>query len=195
MQPGNHEWVTVIKSINAGGWSLPPCVISKGKKYIEGWFNGLPGDWRFEVSQNGWTTDEIGLQWLQKLFIPTTTTRTKGKYCLLILDGHNSHLTGRFDQVCHENFIIPLCMPAHSSHLLQPLDIGCFAVLKHFYGRLVENQAQMGYNHIDKLDFLAAYPQARAEAFIPETIQNNFAAAGLVPINAERVLSRLNISL
>lgn len=53
----------------------------------------------------------------------------------------------------------------------------------------------MGYNHIDKLDFLAAYPQARAEAFIPETIQNNFAAAGLVPINAERVLSRLNISL
>lgn len=86
-------------------------------------------------------------------------------------------------------------MPPHSSHLLQPLDIGCFAVLKRSYSRLVENQARAGYNHIDKLDFLAAYPQARTEAFKPETIQNSFAAAGLVPINADRVLSGLNISL
>jgi len=52
-------------------------------------------------------------------------------------------------------------MPPHSSHLLQPLDIGCFALLKRVYGRLVENQMQLGINHIDKLDFLAAYPHAR----------------------------------
>jgi hypothetical protein len=103
--------------------------------------------------------------------------------------------------ILHLNWIesalktIPLCMPPHLSHLLQPLDIGYFAVLKRSYSRLVENQARTGYNHIDKLDFLAAYPQARAETFKLETIQNSFAAAGLVPINAYRVLSGLNISL
>jgi hypothetical protein len=86
-------------------------------------------------------------------------------------------------------------MPVHSSHLLQPLDIGYFTVLKRSYRHLIENQARTEYNHINKLDFLAVYPQARTEAFKAETIQNSFAAAELVPINPDQVLSKLNISL
>ncbi|EKV14532.1 hypothetical protein PDIG_32460 [Penicillium digitatum PHI26] len=86
-------------------------------------------------------------------------------------------------------------MPAHSSHLLQPLDIGCFAVLKRSYGQLVEKKMRLGVNHIDKLDFLEAYPVARLEAFKSETIQNSFTAAGLVPLYLDRVLSKLNIQL
>ena len=96
LQPANCEWVTAIEVISVPGWALPPCIIFKGKVFIEGWFDNLPGDWRFEVSPNGWTSDEIGLQWLQRLFIPSTITRTKGKYRLLILDGHASHLILKF---------------------------------------------------------------------------------------------------
>lgn len=195
LQPGNREWATAIEAISASGWALPPCIIFKGKVFIEGWFHSLPGDWLFEVSPNGWTSDEIGLQWLQKIFIPSTITRTKGKYRLLILDGHGSHLTPKFDEICSQNDIIPICMPAHSSHLLQPLDIGCFAVLKRSYGQLVETKMRLGLNHIDKLDFLEAYPHARIEAFKPNTIKNSFTAAGLVPFDPDRVLSKLNIQL
>jgi hypothetical protein len=78
-------------------------------------------------------------------------------------------------------------MPAYSSHLLQPLDVGCFAVLKRAYGRFVSDLARGGYNYIDKFNFLEAYQSS--------TIQNSFAASGLVLIDAERVLSKLNISL
>lgn len=195
LQPGNREWVTGIECTNASGWALPPCIIFKGKVFIEAWFDNLPDDWRFEVSPNGWTSDEIGLRWLQKLFIPSTIARTKGKYRLLILDGHGSHLTPKFDEICTQNDIIPICMPAHSSHLLQPLDIGCFAVLKRSYGRLVETKMRLGINHIDKLDFLEAYPYARTEAFKPETIKNSFSAAGLVPYDPDRVFSKLDIQL
>ncbi|OQE11327.1 hypothetical protein PENFLA_c072G04132 [Penicillium flavigenum] len=195
LQPGNREWVTVIECTNASGWVLPPCMIFKGKVFIESWFDGLPGDWRFEVSPNGWTSDEIGLRWLKKLFIPTTSSRTKGGYRLLILDGHGSHLTPKFDEICEENKIIPICMPPHSSHLLQPLDIGCFAVLKRAYGRLVEFKMRNGINHIDKLDFLEAYPLARMEAFKPETIKNSFQSASLIPFAPERVISKLDIRL
>jgi hypothetical protein len=195
LQPGNREWVTAIEAICADGSSLPPCLIFKGKVYIEAWFDDLPRDWRFEVSDNGWTTDEISLRWLQKLFIPSTNSRVRGQYRLLILDGHGSHLTPQFDRICAENNIIPLCMPAHSSHLLQPLDVGCFAVLKRAYGRFVSDLARVGHNHIDKLDFLADYQRARLEAYQSATIQNSFIATGLVPIDPERVLSKLNISL
>jgi hypothetical protein len=199
LQSGNREWVTTIEAISADGYSLPPCVIFKAKVAIAGWFNNLPKDWRIEVSANGWTTDEIGLRWLQKLFIPSTNSRVRGRFRLLILDGHGSHLTPQFDRICAENDIIPLCMPphaSHASHLLQPLYVGCFAVVKREYGLFVSDLIRQGYNHIDKIDFLMDYQHARLEAFQkPSTIQNSFAAAGLVPINAERVLSKLNISL
>jgi hypothetical protein len=61
-------------------------------------------------------------------------------------------------------------MPSHSSHLLQPLDVGCFVVLKRAYGRFVSDLGRTSYNHIDKHDFLADYPRARIEAFQPNII-------------------------
>ena len=112
---------------------------------------------------------------------------------LLILDGHGSHLTPQFDQLCNQNNIVPICMPAHLPQLLQPLDVGCFAVLKRTYGRLVEEKMRQRINHIDKLDFLSAYPQARKEASKMDNIKNSFVATGLVPYSPERVLAQLNI--
>jgi hypothetical protein len=50
-------------------------------------------------------------------------------------------------------------MPAYSSHLLQPLDVGCFSLLKYIYGCLIEDKMRLGFNYINKLDFLKAYPQ------------------------------------
>lgn len=68
-------------------------MILQGKVYIESWFDNLPKDQRFEVSNNGWTLYEIGLRWLQNLFITLTNLRVHGRYLLLIFDGHGSHLT------------------------------------------------------------------------------------------------------
>ena len=86
-----------------------------------------------------------------------------------------------------------VCMPAHSSHLLQPLDVGCFSVLKRSYGRLVEKQMSLGVNHIDKKVFLSLYQQARTEALHEKNIQSDFAATGLVPYEPDRVLSLLHV--
>jgi hypothetical protein len=74
------------------------------------------------------------MTWLQSIFDKYTKDRTVGKYRLLILDGHKSHFTAEFEQYCLKNSIIPLCMPPHSSHLCQPLDVGCFSSLKNSYG-------------------------------------------------------------
>jgi hypothetical protein len=96
LQAGNREWVTVIESICASGRVLPPYMIFKGKNFMARWFDNLPKQWALNVSPQGWTSNEIGLDWLQKHFIPHTTSQTKGKFRLLVLDGHDSHLTARF---------------------------------------------------------------------------------------------------
>ena len=51
-------------------------------------------------------------------------------------------------------------MPAHSSHILQPLNVGCFAPLKQAYGRQVEGLIRLHINHVTKLEFLPAFKQA-----------------------------------
>jgi hypothetical protein len=94
LQPGNREWVTSIETINAMGWSIPPMIIFAGKTYIGSWFqlSETPTDWRIQTSSNGWTTDEIGLDWLKNHFEPHIRHCMVGKYRLLVLDGHRSHL-------------------------------------------------------------------------------------------------------
>jgi hypothetical protein len=96
---------------------------------------------------------------------------------------------------CTEHSIITLCMPPHSSHLLQPLDVGCFAAVKRSYGRQIENRMRVGLNHIDKPDFLQAYYETRKEALIMSHIQSGFSATGLVPYNPDRVLEKLHVTL
>lgn len=86
-------------------------------------------------------------------------------------------------------------MPVYLLHLLQPLNVGCFTPLKRVYSRLVENKMWLGFNHINKFDFLKAYPNACIEVFRLENIQNGFAVAGLVPLYLEHMLSQLNIQL
>ena len=61
------------------------------------WYYDLPENYVLSVSKNGWTTDELGIERLHKVFEPTTAPRTIGRYRLLILDGHGSHATAEFD--------------------------------------------------------------------------------------------------
>jgi hypothetical protein len=195
VQPGNREWVTSIECIAANGWSLPPVIIFEGKVHISTWYSDdLPRDWVIALSENGWTDNQLGLKWLE-LFEQHTAYRTKGVYRLLILDGHGSHGTPEFDLFCQEHSIITLCMPPHSSHLLQPLDVGCFAVLKRSYGRQIEGYMRNGVNHIDKPDFLRAFKTARTEALTLANINSSFAATGLVPYDPDKVLSKLHTQL
>jgi hypothetical protein len=168
-------------------------IIFEGKVYISTWYtNTLPLDWTIALSDKGWTDDSLGLAWLTDVFEKHTKDRIKGVYRLLILDGYGSYSTPEFDLFCKEHSIITLCMPPHSSHLLQPLDISCFAVLKRFYGQQIEEYMRNGLNHIDKADFLTAYIMARNESMTTNTVRSGFLATGLVPFDPERVLLKLN---
>jgi len=53
VQPCNRDWVTVIESICASGWYIPPFIILWGKLNQAGWYRYLPDDWAAAVSDNG----------------------------------------------------------------------------------------------------------------------------------------------
>jgi hypothetical protein len=192
VQLGNRDWVTTIECINASGWCLPPFVILSGKQHRVSWYQHLPLDCVIAVSDNGWTTDGLGVEWV-KHSNRHIAPRTHGVYLLLILDDYSSHAPPKFDQYCTENKIITLCMPAHTSHLLQPLDVSCFSPLERAYGHEIQELARQGVYHIDKVDFLTIYTRIRPAVFTQQNIQAGFQATGLIPPCPDRVLSSLTV--
>ncbi len=114
---------------------------------------------------------------------------------MLVLDGHESHINADFDQYCKENSIIPICLPPHSSHLTQPLDIGVFGPLKKAYSTQISSMIRATITHITKDDFFPAFKAAFEAVFNEQNIKGSFRGAGLVPFNPEAVLSRLDMKL
>jgi hypothetical protein len=195
IQPGNREWTTVIQGINAAGWAIPPFIIFAGQHHLSAWYEeDIPRDWAIAVSDNGWTNNELGVEWL-KHFIKHTNGKVVGARRLLILDGHESHHSLEFQELCKENNIFTLCMPPHSSHLLQPLDVGCFSPLKRAYSREIEALIRHHINHITKLEFLPSFKAAFQQSFTSANICSAFRGAGLVPLQPDVVLSKLDVQL
>jgi hypothetical protein len=189
-QPGNRKWVTAIEAVNARGWAIPPFIIFDGKLHQSTWYyTGIPKTWRIAVSDNGWTNDKLGLEWIQHFH--ENTKHCKGKWRLLIFDGHGSHSTSEFRDFCLQNCILTLCMPAHTSHILQPLDISCFGPLKKAYDSQIENKMRLGINHITKEEFLPAFFAAHQQTTTTGNITSGFRATGLAPFDPERVLGNL----
>jgi hypothetical protein len=196
VQPGNREWITVIQAINAEGQAIPPFIIGAGQYHLANWYreSNLPGNWAIATSENGWTDNETGLEWL-KHFDRCTTKGSKNRYRLLILDGHESHHSVDFERYCKENKIITLCMPPHSSHLLQPLDVGCFSVLKQAYGREIEHLIRCSITHVSKTEFFPAFYAAFQATMTERNIKEGFRGAGIVPLDPEYVVSKLDVQL
>lgn len=84
---------------------------------------------RLGYSKKGWTNGEIGVEWI-KDFDRNTSTKANGSYRLLLVDGHNSHYTRGFLEYARMHQIVVVCYPAHTTHVLQGLDVACFAILK-----------------------------------------------------------------
>ena len=70
-QDGNQERVTLIGYVSATANRLPAFIIYAGKAHCTDWHkegNGLDPDTVFAYTDNGWTKDIIGLEWLQNHF-------------------------------------------------------------------------------------------------------------------------------
>jgi hypothetical protein len=88
---------------------------------------------------------------------------------MLVLDGHKSHKLADFQEYYKAHNIITLCLLPHSSHLTQPLDVGCFSVLKRAYGRKIETFIKAYINNISKVEFFLAFKVAYEQSI---TAQN-----------------------
>lgn len=192
-QPGNRDWTSLIECVSMDGRLLKLWVIFKGKHHKREWFEALPpSGGNIAMSPNGWTDNELGLEWFERCFIPETEKTRKGKYRMLLFDGHASHISTPVIKLCIQHNIKLLGLPSHTTHLLQPLDVGLFAPLSIYYKNAIHAKSQFRYNEsIDKVEFLEAYREARAKAFTKENILNAWRKTGHFPFNPKEVIQKI----
>ena len=80
-----------------------------------------------QMSEKGYLSQVIGKQWMQTIFDPLTKDIANGHTHLLIANAHSSHFSySLFDYASTHNIIV-ICLPPHTTHALQTLDVLGFA--------------------------------------------------------------------
>jgi hypothetical protein len=91
-------------------------------------------------------------------------SRAKSLYRILVLDRHKNHESIEFQDYYKSYNIITLGLSPHSFYFTQPLDVGCFSVLKRLYSQQIEILIKAYIYYIIKIEFFIAfktiYPQS-----------------------------------
>jgi len=127
--------VTVIGCASAIGHSIPPFYIFKGKRHNADLIKGTaPGaKYTCTMSDSGWSNTDVFQQYIQEKFLPNVCGKpTSQQPILLLLDGHTSRSIIEWARSHH---IILQVLPAHTSHVLQLLDVSVFGPFKAFYNK------------------------------------------------------------
>jgi DDE superfamily endonuclease len=147
----------------------------------------------FAATSNGWTCDSLGLQWLQKVFHPHTKDKAGNRLRLLIVDGHSSHVNLKFIEWADRHRILIMILPPHSTHRLQPLDVGMFQPLATEYSKQISTLMANSYGYVSmtKHAFWPMFKASWEASFTEKNITNAFAKTGIFPHEPSVVLDKI----
>ena len=110
---------------------------------------------------------------------------------MLILDGYESHISSLLLDWLDDKRVILACLLSHTSHFLQPLDVGLFGPLQKAYGKRVGELSTRGHTSINKPLFLEILTDARQEVYTTRNARGAWRGSGIWPHNPHVVLSKL----
>ncbi|CAA7257504.1 unnamed protein product [Cyclocybe aegerita] len=185
-QAGTRETTTVIVNICVDGTAIPPAVLFSGKGFAVRWKQDNPAEAMLGYSKKGWTDNEIGIEYA-KHFERMTREKAGGRWRVLYVDGHGSHVTHGFLMFCKAHKIHVLCYPAHTTHIYQGLDVVIFSPMKQRFGENRDKLFRETGQEISKENFLKVYGDTHLAILQPELIKKAFLKTGIIPFNRDMI--------
>lgn len=188
---GNRDTITVIAAVCADGTAVPPAYVYQGKFHQRQWLDGDTVNATILMSDSGWVNNQVAMLWLKEVFIKHIDKKREDgdvKDVILTCDRHGSHFTYNFLKTCQEHGIFVMALPAHSSHVIQPLDVKVFGPDAHYFHKALnqwKEETKITFFHRD--DFAAIYGQSFLEAYTEHTIKRGFEASGVWPLDREAI--------
>jgi hypothetical protein len=184
------ENITAVECIAADGWIMQPLFIFKGEKFMESWYNhpDLPDFWT-GVSPEGYINDKLAIEWLQKFHEAMKyQIKVKKEKQVLIFDGHKTHKTVEFLQLCEAYDIIPFCFQPHTTYIYQPLDGKPFLAYKQHFRKQNNLISQWGGLPASKADFLKDIVNIQNKTFNQRIIRDSIKSHGIFPPDGSTII-------
>lgn len=185
----SRENTSLLVAINAaGGYTAPMIVFKAAQRVSADWIAGVPVDWRVSRTESSMMNTDVFFEWVQHF---CTELPTGGGKHVLFLDGHVSHISLETVEYADEHNVLIFQLPSHASHMVQPLDLVAFGVMKAQYMAMLNRFQPEHGRYPVKADMGKLIHAALVKALTPTNIVSSFAAAGLVPFSPQRVINRL----
>ena len=84
-----------------------------------------------------------------------------------------------------------MLLPPHTSHLMQPLDVGIFGPLKRAMSGFLDQIGRTGINKIQKTEWLECFVKAHEKTMRYSNIQGGWCGSGIYPLSSLKVLNKL----
>ncbi len=182
---GKKSQVTVVGCGSATGQVLPPFIIFAAKQINPLWCTDEVSGTRYAVSDNGWIDQELFHYWLDEHFLSNATPH---RPLMLLLDGHSSHFEPTSIEYARKKGLIIFCLPPHTTHECQPLDVSLFGALKaHWRQECHKFYRRNPGLTITKFNFCSIFKKAWLTAIIPANLCSGFKKTGVFPYNSAAI--------
>jgi hypothetical protein len=133
--PNQWEWLSVLVCINAAGLSIPSFYIFRGKRFRQNYIENCEVGATMAMQPRAWMTSYLFSAWISHFIesVRRVGSISPERRHLLILDGHNSHVTLEVVQEAKSVGLDLLTLPSHTSYALQPLDVVVFRPFKQHF--------------------------------------------------------------
>ena len=107
---------------------------------------------------------------------------------ILFIDGHKSHINLDVVDMARNNNVILFCLPPHTTHALQPLDVAVFKSFKNHFSKAVKALSFAKKNFVvSKRDFARVVKDPFEQAFSIPNIKAGFRKSRIFPFNRNAV--------
>ena len=183
------EHITTAFTIFANGTSMKPLIIFPLKNVPQ----SATSAFRllsFAGSTKGWINRRIFNSWVTEMFVPEIQHRRSdlkipNQRTLLLVDNHNSRASGTALRALAAANVDVLTFPAHTSHILQPLD----QEVNLIYKKALKEKFTVKENSTAeerRKALLSAIEEAADEAQTIGRIRNSFKRAGIFPLDSKQ---------
>ncbi|CAF1674770.1 unnamed protein product [Rotaria magnacalcarata] len=174
----------ILLCTSASGDVIPPFVIYAAKAVNSLWCSGGAPGTTYKCSESGWISEGLFTEWFKSCFLERT--KHIDRPLLLVMDRHPTHINIDVIELAIKNKVILLCLPPHSTHALQPLDVVTLSSAKKFWKKIVSKYFfRSNRKTIRKIDFPSLLKNLMEEAFTKRQCISGFARCGLWPFDGD----------
>ena len=139
------------------------------------------------MSETGWSNSEIFRKYLKGHFFKFIPRREPDEHLLLLLDGHKSHISIDLVEWAKTQNIILFVLPAHTSHVLQPMDVACYGPFQKMFNSFCHKHTRQTSSSVTRYYICGLACSTYNKALSCDNFISAFNKTGIYPLDRSTI--------